>query len=77
MNLQAEKLNLIEDLIRINDTEVIKKVKQLLNSASRKLEPMSLEKFYRKIDAAEKAIKTNELTDQDDLKKEIKNWGTS
>lgn len=74
MNLQAEKRSIIEHLIGINDKELILKIKTLLKSSKEVLAPMSLETFYAKIDASEKAYQQDEIISQIALEKEITTW---
>ena len=75
MNLQAEKLNLIEALIGVNDKEIILKIKNLLKkSYDSSLKPMSLEAFYSKIDRSELAFKNGDVISQSDLEKEVATW---
>jgi len=75
MNLQAEKLNLIEELISLNDKDIILKIKNILKKSSKdSFKPMSLESFFAKIDASEKAYQRGEFISQSALEKEITTW---
>ena len=75
MNLQAEKLSLIEELIGLNDKEIILKIKNLLRKSSKtSIKPMDIETFFAKIDASEKAYETGEFVSQSVMEKEITTW---
>lgn len=75
MNLQAEKLSLIEELISLNDKELILKIKSILKKSSKaSLKPMSLESFFARIDASEKAYQKGEFISQSAMEKEITTW---
>lgn len=75
MNLHAEKLNLIEELIGLNDAEIILKIKNLLKKSSKaSFEAMDIETFYAKIDASEKAYQEGNIISQSVLEKEITTW---
>ena len=75
MNIRAEKLSLIEQLINVDDRELLKKVKNLLSKKSKSsVEPMDIETFFSKIDQSEKSFEQGKITSQDELRKEIKHW---
>ena len=74
MDIQAEKLNLIEELIQLNDKSILKKIKSLLSLASKKIKPMTIEEFYAKIEASEKDIEAGNLLTHDELIKEATDW---
>ncbi len=75
MNLQKEKRILIEELIHVEDREIINEIKAVLNkkkSIKDKIQPMTLERFYAKIDASVEAYENGNVISHDDLKKEVK-----
>ena len=75
MNLQAEKLSLIEEFIGLTDKELIQKIKMLVKKSSKStVKPMSIESFFAKIDASEKALKQGETISRQALEKEITTW---
>lgn len=75
MNLQAEKLDLIELLINTDDASLLKEIKSKLSKKKRNsLKPMSLDAFYSKIEAAEKAISKGDVISQKALRKEVESW---
>jgi len=75
MSLQSEKLNLIELLINTDDAKVLKEIKSKLTRKKRSsIKPMTLETFYAKVEAAEKAISKGEVISQKALRKEVETW---
>ncbi|MCU0288259.1 MAG: hypothetical protein MUF15_17920 [Acidobacteria bacterium] len=79
MNIQAEKLWLIEHLLKIQDELLLHQLKTLIVNMSRKIgeeniEPMPIETFYARIEESEKALERGEIITQDDLRKEIETW---
>ncbi|MDZ4845412.1 MAG: hypothetical protein SH857_07685 [Chitinophagales bacterium] len=75
MDLQTEKLNLIELLINTDDESLLKEIKSKLSKKkTASLKPMTLETFYAKIEAAEKAISKGEVISQKALRKEVATW---
>ena len=79
MNTQTRKLNLIEHLVLLQDEQILGKIEKFFSSfrqtkkASAKI-PMSLEEFYSRIEASEKAIKEGKVISQEDLEKETQDW---
>lgn len=79
MNIQARKLSLIEEFIRITDESIIEKLEFLVrnekkNQHESELKPMSLNEFHEMIDQA-KDDKTNGcVVSHEDLKTKIKSW---
>lgn len=75
MNLQSEKLSLIELLINTDDENLLREIKSKLSEKKQaSLKPMSLETFYAKIEASEKAIRKGEVISQKALRKEVESW---
>jgi len=75
MNLQAEKLNLIELLINTDDENLLREIKSKLSKKKRtSLKSMTLETFYAKIEGSEKAIRKGEVISQKALRKEVETW---
>lgn len=80
MNIQIQKLNIIESLINIDDSKALKKIKEVLSEYTKvktveKITPISLQEFYARIDASEKAYQEGKTISSGDLRKEIKSWG--
>ncbi len=79
MNIQARKLNLIENLLKISDVSVIEKLEYFIsieknNQYDRTLKPMSLNDFYEMIEKAKQDKIEGRVISLDDLKKKIKSW---
>ena len=73
--MQAEKRSIIETLINLDDKELILKIKSLLQKSSKaSVKPMSIENFFAKIDASEKAYSSGEIISQAALEKEVTTW---
>ncbi len=79
MNLQARKLNLIEELLRINDESFIIKLESFIreekkSSHESNLKPMSLNEFHEMIDQAKADSKAGRVITHPELKKKVKTW---
>jgi hypothetical protein len=77
MEFAAQKQWLIEEILRIQDADLINRLKDLIQGSSsgkENLEPMSLVDFYAKIDSSEQAYRDGKVTSQEDLKNEILTW---
>jgi len=75
MNLQKQKLSLIELLINTDDENLLREIKSRLTKKNRSsLKPMTLESFYAKIEASEKAISKGKVISQKALRKEVETW---
>jgi hypothetical protein len=79
MNIQARKLDLIEEFLRISDVDLISKIESLIReekiaSHERRLKPMSMNEFYDMIDQAKRESESGQVISHEDLKKKIKTW---
>ena len=78
MSIQAQKLNLIERLLLLQDESIIKKIEKMLEVSAKKskadFKPMSIDEFYARVEQAEIAIKEGKTISQADLEKEAANW---
>ena len=78
MNIQIKKLELIEWIAQMSDTNIISKMdkirKTYLTITKEKVKPMSLEEFYASIDKAEEDIKSGKLCSHQEAEKESENW---
>ncbi len=77
--IQAEKLDLIGWIYNIQDISIIEKLKSIqkntiLEKYEVSLKPMSEKELLDRAKEANKAIENNDVTLQDDLKKETENW---
>lgn len=81
MDIKAEKLFLIEQLTRIQDVEIIRKIKEILNSQSEPVagyepggKPITQAALIAKAEASNRAIKEGKITSIEDLERESENW---
>lgn len=79
LDIKAEKLWLIENLLKVQDEAVLHRVRVLLEKFTTKKQvenvvPMDLDTFYNKIEESEKAFERGDIISQDQLKEEIKTW---
>ncbi len=80
MDIQTEKLLLIEELTKIQDVQVIEQIKQLLKRDNPVVgyavngNPITREQLIKRIAAAEKRMDNGEFITQEELEKEAKNW---
>ena len=77
--LQARKLNLIEEFLRINDEQVISDLESLIlkekiKSYERKLVPMTIEKFHANINQSVRKIESGQFITHVELLESIKEW---
>lgn len=79
MNIQARKLVLIEEFLRISDESLITKLESFIKqekkiSHERNLKPLSLNEFHEMIDHAKRDIDAGRVISHQDLKKKLKTW---
>lgn len=80
MDIQAEKLYLIEELARIQDISIIEQIKQLLKKNNPvmgydiKGAPITGKQLIQRIEKAEQRIDKGEYITQEDIEKESENW---
>jgi hypothetical protein len=80
MDIRADKLWLIEHLIKIQDEVLLHRIKAFIENIIRRkqeeedLKPMSIETFYSRIEESEQALRRGEVITQDELREEIKTW---
>lgn len=79
MDIQARKLNLIEEFLKISDENIIEKLEYFINIEKQKqydkdIKPMSLDEFYDMIDQAKQDKANGRLVSHEDLKERIKSW---
>ena len=79
MNIQARKLVLIEEFIRISDETLITKLESFLKKEKkiiheRELKPMSVNEFHEMIDQAKQDSEDGRVISQQELKKKVKTW---
>jgi len=81
MDIQAEKLLLIEQLLRIRDAKVIEKVRELLKTERNPIvgyeadgRPITQQDFIKKIEEAEIEYGRGNYQAIEDLEKESERW---
>jgi len=79
MNIQARKLILIEEFLRISDEELITKIESFIKQEKkvlheRNLKPMSLSEFHFMIDQAKQDSDAGRIITHQELKKKVKTW---
>ncbi|MFZ4740222.1 MAG: hypothetical protein ACOYLE_03575 [Bacteroidales bacterium] len=79
MNIQARKINLIQEFLRINSEELINKLDIFLHAEKSKiyeqeLKPMSMDSFNATIDQSEDDAANGRVIDAKELKKDIEGW---
>jgi len=79
MNIQARKLNLIEDFLKISDESIIEKIESIVKieknkQYDRELAPMSMKKFHEMIDHAKQDKENGRVISHEELKKKVKSW---
>ncbi|MHC1703759.1 MAG: hypothetical protein AB9846_07615 [Tenuifilaceae bacterium] len=79
MNIQARKLVLIEEFLRISDESLITKLESFIKqekkvSHERNLKPMSLNEFHETIDQAKRDSDAGRVISHLELKKKVKTW---
>ena len=79
MNIQARKLILIEEFLRISDERIIAKLESLIKQENKKTQgtgstPMSLEEFHEMIDQAKRDSHSGHIISHQDLKIKVQAW---
>jgi hypothetical protein len=79
MNIQARKLELIEEFLRISDESIIEKLESLIKIEKnrhheRELKPLSINEFNEMIDQAKLDKENGRVISHHDLKGKVKTW---
>ena len=79
MNIQARKLILIEEFLRISDENLITKLESLIRQEKQtahenNLEPMSLNEFHDMIDRVKQDSEAGRVIPHQELKGKVKTW---
>ena len=79
MSIQARKLNLIEEFLRISDESIIEKLESLITTEKKKqyekeLKPMPLKEFHEMIDQAKQDKANGRVISHEELKERVKSW---
>jgi len=73
MNIQAEKLELMELLLRTENEKVLKKIRAIFSSEKEE-KRIGIKQYNKEIDAAIERIKKGKFTKQVDLERESTLW---
>jgi len=79
MNIQARKLVLIEEFLRISDETLITKLESFIRQEKKishemNLKPMSINEFHEMIDQAKQDSDAGRVISHEELKKKVKTW---
>jgi chemotaxis protein CheY-P-specific phosphatase CheC len=79
MNIQARKLELIEEFLRISDENLITKLESFIRqekkiSLESKLKPMTINEFHEMIDQAKKDSDEGRVISHQELRNKVKTW---
>jgi len=78
MDIQFKKLELIEWITQITDSNIISKMekirKKYIAKTNEELKPLTVREFNKIIDRAEKDAKDNKITLHEDLIEQSENW---
>jgi predicted transcriptional regulator len=79
MNIEARKLVLIEEFLRIQDENLINKLESFIRqekkiSHERNLSPIPLNEFHEMIDQAMRDSESGRVISHKELKKKVKTW---
>src|SRR5690606_41481993 len=83
MDIQAEKLLLIEQLLQLRDVKVIEKIRQLLEKSYNPIvgyepdgKPITQQDFIKQIEQAEKDYESGNHQNIDEIERETETWST-
>jgi hypothetical protein len=79
MNLEARKISLVQEFLRIDNEKIIIALENLLHKRKSELfeenlKPMSVKQFNDEIDLAIEDDKNNRIISAQDLKSKIEKW---
>ncbi|SDI15431.1 hypothetical protein SAMN05421846_104266 [Chryseobacterium taeanense] len=79
MNLEARKISLVQEFLRIDNEKIINALENALHKIKSEnfdenLKPMSIEEFNDEIDKAINDVDNNRITNVVDLKNKIQKW---
>ena len=79
MNIQARKLHLIEEFLKISDENIIEKLEHILRNEKMKyhdmaVKPMSVGEFHEMIDQAKLDKANDRVISHQKLKNKVKSW---
>ena len=79
MTVEARKLHLIEEFLKVTDENIISQMERLLRNEKREqqensLQPMNLNEFKHIIDKAREDVERGRVISHENLKQEILSW---
>jgi hypothetical protein len=79
MDLQTRKISFVQEFLKLQNEEIISLFEKLLRKerkkiSSKKLEPMTLEEFNKRIDLSLEDSEKGRLTESNELLSEIEKW---
>jgi len=79
MDLEARKINFVQEFLRIENEKIINGLEKLLRKSKSELfeenlSPMSLEQFHTEIDKALDDSENDRLINATDLKAKVEKW---
>ncbi len=80
MNIQAEKIFLIEQITRVQDADVLAKIKKILGYQKKEVvgysngKAITEQQLIERIEAAETRIANGDYLSQTEVEKEAENW---
>lgn len=79
MSIQARKLVLIEEFLRISDESLITKIESFIKNEKKisheeKLRPMSLDDFHQMINQSKQDSDAGRVISHEELRKKVKSW---
>lgn len=79
MGIKETKLDLMQKLMTVNDSKLLKKVEKLLEEElivgyTTSGNPLTISEYNKRLEIAEAQINSGEIISQADLEKESENW---
>jgi hypothetical protein len=79
MNIQAEKMEVMEMLLKVRSESLITQIKTLLKKEmivgyTTAGEPLTLKQYQDRMELAKRQVAEGKVTSHSDLKKKIKQW---
>lgn len=80
MDLEARKIEFIQEFLKVQSEDVINRLEKILRKANKdynkeEFEPMTIEEFNERIDKSMEDSKNGRLTKAGDLKAKMQKWG--
>ena len=78
MDINIEKIELTQEILKIQDVEIISKLKKSLKSFLKveEIKPMSLETFYAEIDESLEDSENDNVFTTSEVQEKIKEWAS-